>query len=77
MVCSYCDDCTVVGNLLVFVKVGETLGELHLKSGIFPGLQCIVGLFVIGNGLGVVLGVGEAGVQSLPEMEEINIMLQV
>lgn len=50
----------VVRNLLVFVEVGETLRELHFKSRILPGFQGIVGLLVIFNGPGVVLGVGEA-----------------
>lgn len=50
----------VVSNLLVFVEVGETLRELHIKSRILPGFQSIVGLLVIFNGPGVVLGVGEA-----------------
>lgn len=57
---SYYDDRMVVRNLLVFVEVGETLRELHIKSRILPGFQGIVGLLVIFNGLGVVLGVGEA-----------------
>lgn len=47
-------------SILVFVEVGETLRELHFKSRILPGFQGIVGLLVIFNGLGVVLGVGEA-----------------
>lgn len=57
---SYYDDRMIVRNLLVFVEVGETLRELHFKSRILPGFQGIVGLLVIFNGLGVVLGVGEA-----------------